>query len=70
MVYGARLESGFTRKGIEGSNPSTSAKKEQPRHKTRLFFLFEAFENPSQPMKDGVWSAIPSPQSSITLSKS
>ncbi len=25
MVYGARLESGFTRKGIEGSNPSPSA---------------------------------------------
>jgi hypothetical protein len=26
VVYGARLESGFTRKGIEGSNPSPSAK--------------------------------------------
>jgi hypothetical protein len=27
VAYGARLESGFTRKGIEGSNPSPSANK-------------------------------------------
>ena len=26
MAYGARLESAFPRKGIEGSNPSPSAK--------------------------------------------
>ncbi len=26
MAYGARLESVFTRKGIEGSNPSPSAR--------------------------------------------
>lgn len=25
VVYGARLERGFARKGIEGSNPSPSA---------------------------------------------
>ena len=29
MVYGARLERGFTRKGIEGSNPSLSARKKK-----------------------------------------
>jgi hypothetical protein len=32
VVYGARLESGFTRKGIEGSNPSPSAKLKDPVH--------------------------------------
>jgi hypothetical protein len=30
VVYGARLESGFSRKIIEGSNPSPSAKLKYP----------------------------------------
>lgn len=41
MVYGAALERRFTRKGIEGSNPSPSARRKQLIYMDGLFASYE-----------------------------